>query len=48
MKMLLSSWIEVGPLMSLLVIAVLLGITVTASLIFAKSRPQLEAPESEA
>jgi tellurite resistance protein TerC len=48
MKMLLASWIEVGPLMSLLVIAVLLGITVTASLIFAKSRPELEAPESEA
>ncbi len=47
-KMLLSSWIEVGPLMSLLVIAVLLGITITASLVFAKARPELEAPESEA
>lgn len=47
-KMLLSSWIEIGPMASLLVIAVLLGITVTASLIFAKARPELEAPESEA
>jgi tellurite resistance protein TerC len=47
LKMLLSSWIEVGPLISLLVIAGLLGITITASLIFAKSRPELEAPESE-
>ncbi len=47
-KMLLASWIEVGPLTSLLVIAVLLGITITASLIFAKARPELEAPESEA
>lgn len=48
LKMLLASWIEVGPLTSLLVIAVLLGITITASLIFAKARPELEAPESEA
>jgi tellurite resistance protein TerC len=48
MKMLLSSWIEVGPLVSLLVIAVLLGITITASILFAKPRPELEAPESEA
>jgi tellurite resistance protein TerC len=47
-KMLLSSWIEVGPLVSLLVIAVLLGITITASILFAKARPELEAPESEA
>ena len=46
-KMLLSSWIEVGPLLSLLVIAVLLGITITASILFAKPRPELEAPESE-
>jgi len=48
LKMLLSSWIEVGPLTSLLVIAVLLAITITASLLFAKPRPELEAPESEA
>jgi tellurite resistance protein TerC len=47
-KMLLGSWIEIGPMLSLLVIAVLLGITVTTSLIFAKPRPELEAPESEA
>lgn len=47
MKMLLSSWVEVGPLISLLVIAVLLGITIAASLLFAKPRPELEAPESE-
>jgi tellurite resistance protein TerC len=47
-KMILSSWIEVGPLASLLVIAVLLGITITASILFAKARPELEAPESEA
>ena len=46
-KMLLSSWIEVGPLLSLLVIAVVLGVTVAASLVFAKPRPELEAPESE-
>jgi len=46
-KMLISSWIDVGPLLSLLVIAVLLGITITASLVFAKARPELEAPESE-
>lgn len=48
LKMLLASWIEVGPMTSLLVIAVLLGITITASLLFAKPRPELEAPESEA
>jgi tellurite resistance protein TerC len=48
LKMLLASWIEVGPMASLLVIAVLLGITITASLLFAKPRPELEAPESEA
>lgn len=48
LKMLLASWIEVGPLVSLLVIAVLLGITITASLLFAKPRPELESPESEA
>jgi tellurite resistance protein TerC len=47
-KMILSSWIEVGPLASLLVIAVLLGITITTSILFAKARPELEAPESEA
>jgi TerC family integral membrane protein len=47
-KMLLSDWIEIGPLMSLLVIAVLLGVTITASILFAKPRPELEAPESEA
>lgn len=48
LKMLLAQWIEIGPIISLLVIAVLLGITITLSLIFAKSRPELEAPESEA
>lgn len=47
MKMLLGDWIDVGPLMSLLVIAVLLGITITASLLFAKRPSELEAPESE-
>ena len=46
-KMLLSSWIEVGPLLSLAVIAGLLGITIALSLIFAKARPELEAPESQ-
>lgn len=48
LKMLLADWIEVGPMLSLLVIAILLGITITLSLIFAKPRPQLEAPESQA
>jgi tellurite resistance protein TerC len=48
LKMLLAQWIEVGPMLSLLVIAVLLGITITLSLIFAKPRPELEAPESQA
>jgi len=47
-KMLISSWIEIGPLVSLLVIAVLLGITITASLLFARPRHELESPESEA
>jgi tellurite resistance protein TerC len=47
-KMVLADWIEIGPLVSLLVIAVLLGITITASILFAKRRPELEAPESEA
>ena len=46
-KMLLSSWIEVGPLLSLAVIAGLLGITIALSLLFAKPRPELEAPESQ-
>jgi tellurite resistance protein TerC len=35
-KMLLSSWMEIGPVLSLVVIAVLLGITVTVSLLFPK------------
>lgn len=48
LKMILADWIEIGPMLSLLVIAVLLGITIAASLIFAKRRPELEAPESEA
>jgi tellurite resistance protein TerC len=48
LKMLLANWIEIGPMLSLLVIAVLLGITIALSLVFAKPRPQLEAPESEA
>ena len=46
-KMLISSRIEIGPILSLLVIAVLLAITIAASLIFAKPQPQLESPESE-
>src|ERR1700761_2400004 len=48
LKMLLADWIDVGPMLSLLVIAVLLGITITLSLMFAKARPELESPESEA
>lgn len=48
LKMLLADWIEIGPMPSLLVIAVVLAITISLSLIFAKPRPQLEAPESEA
>ena len=48
LKMLLADWIDVGPLLSLLVIAILLGITITFSLVFAKPRPELEAPESQA
>lgn len=47
-KMLISARIEIGPILSLIVIAALLAITITASLIFAKPHPQLEAPESEA
>ncbi|HEX5282621.1 MAG TPA: TerC/Alx family metal homeostasis membrane protein [Bryocella sp.] len=46
-KMLISSRIEIGPILSLLVIAILLAITIAASLIFAKPQPQLESPESE-
>ncbi len=46
-KMLISSRIDIGPLFSLVVIAVLLAITITASVIFAKPKPQLEAPESQ-
>ena len=47
-KMLISARVEIGPILSLLVIAVLLTITIAASLIFAKPQPPLEAPESEA
>jgi tellurite resistance protein TerC len=46
-KMLGSEWFDIGPLLSLAVIAALLGITVVTSLVFAKSRPELEAPEAE-
>lgn len=43
-KMLLSSRVEIGPVISLVVIAVLLGITVTVSLLFPKSQePALKA-----
>lgn len=48
LKMLLADWIEIGPMLSLLVIAVLLAITITFSLVFAKPRRELEAPESQA
>lgn len=48
LKMLISARVEIGPIVSLLVIAVLLAITITASLIFAKPQPPLEAPESKA
>jgi tellurite resistance protein TerC len=48
LKMLLADWIDVGPMLSLLVIAILLGITIALSLVFAKPRPELEAPESQA
>lgn len=44
-KMLLSSWMDIGPVFSLVVIAVLLGITVTVSLLFPKS-PEPE-PKAE-
>jgi tellurite resistance protein TerC len=46
-KMLCSEWFEIGPLLSLAIIAALLGITIVTSLIFAKSPPELEAPEAE-
>jgi tellurite resistance protein TerC len=47
-KMLISARVEIGPILSLLVIAVLLAITIAASLVFAKPKPQLETPEPEA
>lgn len=46
-KMLGSEWFDVGPLLSLAVIAGLLGITIVTSLVFAKARPELEAPEAD-
>jgi tellurite resistance protein TerC len=46
-KMLCSEWFEIGPLLSLAIIAALLGITIVTSLIFAKSPPELESPEAE-
>ncbi len=46
-KMLGSEWFDVGPLLSLVVIAALLGITIVTSLAFAKPRPELEAPDAE-
>jgi tellurite resistance protein TerC len=41
-KMLISSWMEIGPVLSLIVIGVLLGITVAVSLVF----PKKQGPES--
>jgi len=38
-KMLSGHWIEIGPLLSLGVIVVLLGITITASLVIKPSSP---------
>ena len=35
-KMLAADWIEIGPLLSLAVIAIILGITITLSLIYRK------------
>lgn len=46
-KMLGSEWFDIGPLLSLAVIAGLLGITIATSIIFAKPRPELEAPEAD-
>ena len=40
-KMLISSWIEIGPLVSLAVIAGLLGVTIGASLLVARDRVQM-------
>jgi tellurite resistance protein TerC len=37
-KMLISSWMDIGPVLSLVVIAVLIGITVVLSLIFPKGQ----------
>jgi tellurite resistance protein TerC len=46
-KMLLSGWLEIGPLISLAVIALLLAITIAFSLLFAKTQtPKLETPDS--
>jgi tellurite resistance protein TerC len=42
-KMLLSSWMEIGPVLSLVVIAVLMGITVGVSVMFPKQRTGLQA-----
>ncbi|HTV07440.1 MAG TPA: TerC/Alx family metal homeostasis membrane protein [Candidatus Aquilonibacter sp.] len=42
-KMLISSWMEIGPVLSLIVIAVLVGITVVVSMIF----PKVPDPELE-
>jgi hypothetical protein len=45
--MLLSGWLEIGPLVSLAVIAILLAITIAFSLLFAKTQnPKLETPNS--
>ncbi len=46
-KMLISGRVEIGPWMSLLVIGVLLGVTILTSVLFAKPRPELEAPDAE-
>lgn len=46
-KMLCSDWIEIGPLLSLAIIAVLLALTITFSLLFAKPQTSpLETPHS--
>ncbi len=42
-KMLLVHWLEIGPLLSLLIIVVLLGVTIAASLLFpATPKPQAD------
>jgi tellurite resistance protein TerC len=45
-KMLISPWVEIGPLTSLAVIAIILTLTVTLSLIFCKTQNSHLAPRS--